>query len=61
MSRPYQDPADAVGAIAAVLEAALYLSSDPDAKDLTWNLIGWAQETAADAAAYQLGASHEHD
>ncbi len=56
MNRPYQDPADAVGAIAAALEAAMYLSSDPNAKDLTWQLIVWAQETAADAADHQRGA-----
>lgn len=53
MKHPYQDPADAVGAIAAVLNAVMYLSSDPTAKDLTWQLIGWAQETAENAADHQ--------
>ena len=58
MKRPYQDPADAVGAIAAALKAALYISTDPAASDLTTELIAWAQETAqrAKAAAESKGA-----
>lgn len=50
MKSAYQAPEAAVGAIASVLEAALFLNSDPEAKDLAWQLIGWAQETAAEAA-----------
>ncbi|WP_439841677.1 hypothetical protein [Aeromonas taiwanensis] len=55
MKRPYQDPADAVGAIAAVLEAAQLLSCDPKTNNLVWGLIAWAQETAQHAADHQRG------
>ena len=51
MKRPFLDPAEAVGAIAAALEAALYISTDPAASDLTTELIAWAQETAQRAKA----------
>ena len=51
MKRPFLDPAEAVSAIAAALEAALYISTDPAARDLTTELIAWAQETAQRAKA----------
>ena len=51
MKRPFLDPAEAVVAIAAALEAALYISTDPAARDLTTELIAWSQETAQRAKA----------
>ncbi|MNR36577.1 hypothetical protein D3C85_1545090 [compost metagenome] len=53
MKSPYPAPEDAVGPIASVLEAAMFLHGDPEAHDLAWLLIGWAQEAAKDAADHQ--------
>lgn len=44
------DTLDATEAIAAVLEAAQYLSGDPKARNLSWELIAWAQCRAAQVA-----------
>ncbi|HHR6573950.1 TPA: hypothetical protein ACS8DH_001399 [Providencia alcalifaciens] len=43
----FATPADIIRPIAAVLEAAQFLALDPQAKDLSNDLIAWAQETAA--------------
>lgn len=43
-------PADIIRPIAAALEAAQFLALDPQAKDLSNDLIAWAQETAAQMA-----------
>lgn len=51
MKRPFLDPAEAVDAIAAALEAALYIATDPTAADLVTELIAWSQETAQRAKA----------
>ncbi|HBO24904.1 MAG TPA: hypothetical protein DD649_18775 [Providencia sp.] len=46
----FATPADAIRPIAAALEAAQFLALDPQAKDLSNDLIAWAQETAAQMA-----------
>ena len=51
MKRPFLDHVEALSAIAAALDAALYISTDPAASDLTTELIAWAQETAQRAKA----------
>ncbi|EPJ3802247.1 TPA: hypothetical protein U2R10_003863 [Proteus mirabilis] len=43
----FATPADVIRPIAAALEAAQFLELDPQAKDLSNDLIAWAQETAA--------------
>lgn len=43
----FATPADAIRPIAAALEAAQFLALDPQAQDLSNDLIAWAQETAA--------------
>lgn len=43
----FATPADVIRPIAAALEAAQFLALDPQAKDLSNDLIAWAQETAA--------------
>ncbi|MBQ0396697.1 hypothetical protein J7S99_03655 [Providencia rettgeri] len=43
----FATPADIIRPIAAALEAAQFLALDPQAKDLSNDLIAWAQETAA--------------
>lgn len=43
----FATPADIIRPIAAVLEAAQFLALDPQAQDLSNDLIAWAQETAA--------------
>lgn len=46
----FATPADVIRPIAAALEAAQFLALDPQAKDLSNDLIAWAQETAAQMA-----------
>ncbi len=46
----FATPADIIRPIAAALEAAQFLALDPQAKDLSNDLIAWAQETAAQMA-----------
>lgn len=46
----FATPADVIRPIAAVLEAAQFLALDPQAQDLSNDLIAWAQEIAAQMA-----------
>lgn len=46
----FATPADVIRPIAAALEAAQFLALDPQAQDLSNDLIAWAQETAAQMA-----------
>ncbi|WP_274369232.1 hypothetical protein [Morganella morganii] len=43
----FATPADVIRPIAAALEATQFLALDPQAKNLSNDLIVWAQETAA--------------
>lgn len=43
----FATPADVIRPIAVALEAAQFLALDPQARDLSNDLIAWAQETAS--------------
>lgn len=51
MKRPFLDHVEALSAIAAALDAALYIATDPTAADLVTELNAWSQETAQRAKA----------
>ena len=50
MKRPFLDHVEALSAIAAALDAALYIATDPTAADLVTELIAWSQGTAEETA-----------